>query len=335
MLSPARRAALVIAVFATICVSPWRWPVLGQQTIGGPTSFSFVAMGDMPYRVPEDWPRFDRLIATVNALKPAFSIHVGDTKNGSNACTDAHLEQVLERFRAFEQPLVFTPGDNDWTDCHRSRTGQANPRARLAKVREMFFAKPDQSLGKAPMAVEAQPRVQPEHAAYVENARFWKNGVLVVTIHVVGSNNGFETTDPEAAVEFFARNAANIAWLDASFKLAADGGAKAVVVALQANLHDVKQKVRFMPPGSGHTATVRAIERGAKLFGRPILIVHGDDHELEIDGFRGTDYKRIANVLRLQVMGEDYVHAVRVLVDPDSPGVFGFMPLIVPGNGAF
>ena len=33
------------------------------------------------------------------------------------------------------------------------------------------------------------------------------------------------------------------------------------------------------------------------------------------------------------VYGETLVHAVRVLVDPDSPGVFGFIPLIVPENG--
>jgi hypothetical protein len=29
------------------------------------------------------------------------------------------------------------------------------------------------------------------------------------------------------------------------------------------------------------------------------------------------------------------VHAMRVLVDPDMPGVFGFLPLIVPENSAF
>jgi hypothetical protein len=33
------------------------------------------------------------------------------------------------------------------------------------------------------------------------------------------------------------------------------------------------------------------------------------------------------------VYGEFDVRAVRVLVDPDSAGVFGFIPLIVPENG--
>jgi hypothetical protein len=29
------------------------------------------------------------------------------------------------------------------------------------------------------------------------------------------------------------------------------------------------------------------------------------------------------------------VHGMRVIVDPDMPGVFSFAPLIVPENGAF
>jgi hypothetical protein len=37
-------------------------------------------------------------------------------------------------------------------------------------------------------------------------------------------------------------------------------------------------------------------------------------------------------VTRLQVMGAGEVQAVRVLVDPTDPAVFGFMPLIVPEN---
>jgi hypothetical protein len=66
-----------------------------------------------------------------------------------------------------------------------------------------------------------------------------------------------------------------------------------------------------------------------------MLVIQGDEHEFEIDGFRGTDLKRVPNVWRMQVMGADYVHAVRVQVDPSSPGVFSFEPIIVPENGPF
>jgi hypothetical protein len=297
-------------------------------------AFEFVALGDMPYRTPQDFPRFDRLIDAINLVKPMFSIHVGDIKSSSEPCTDEYFRSMFVRFQKFEQPMAFTPGDNEWTDCHRERAGRYNPRERLEKIREIFYPVPGQSLGKNPMPVENQPKVMPAYAKYVENQRFWKNGVLFVMPHVVGSNNGFETTELEAASEYFERNKANIAWLDDSFKLAREQGAKAMVIAFQANLYDIKQKFPAVPFSSGFVDTIKAIDRGARAFGKPMLIVHGDDHDFEVDGFRGTDYKRIPNVWRLQVMGEQYVHAVRVSVDPSSPSVFGFRPLIVPENGA-
>ena len=45
-----------------------------------------------------------------------------------------------------------------------------------------------------------------------------------------------------------------------------------------------------------------------------------------------TRMRLVPGVQRLQVMGETEVQAVRVIVDPDMPGVFGFVPLIVPEN---
>jgi hypothetical protein len=327
--------ALVAMLATEMTTAPVRaqTPPVGLGTLDAP--FEFVALGDMPYRLPQDFPKFDRLIEVINATKPAFSIHVGDIKSGSEPCTDEYFRSMFQRFQRFEQPMVFTPGDNEWTDCHRERAGRYNPRERLAKLREIFYPTPKQSLGKAPMPVEPQSAVQAAHAKYVENHRFWRSGVLFVLVHVVGSNNGFETLDPEAVAEYFERNKANVAWLDDSFKLAREQGARAVVVAFQANLYDVKQKFSAIPLASGFVDTLKAIERGARAVAKPMLVIHGDDHEFEVDGFRGTDLKRIPNVWRLQVMGDSYVHAVRVTVDPASPSVFGFRPLVVPENGAY
>ena len=63
--------------------------------------------------------------------------------------------------------------------------------------------------------------------------------------------------------------------------------------------------------------------------------IHGDEHEFQVTRFLNTKFQPIPKVLRLEVMGETHLHAVRVLVDPDSPSVFGFFPLLVPENGAF
>jgi hypothetical protein len=301
---------------------------------GGPLeAFNFMALGDMPYRVPEDYVKFDRLIAAINVAKPAFSVHIGDIKSSSEPCTDEYFKSIHTRFQRFEQPLVYTPGDNEWTDCHRERAGRYNPRERLAKIREIFFTEPTKSLGKAPMPVESQGKIAPAYAKYVENTRFWKNGVLFVQVHVVGSNNGFETTDQDAVLEYFERNKANIAWLDDSVKVAGAGSAKAIVIAMQSNLYDISQKFPAVPLASGHGDTIKAIERIAKVFAKPMLVVQGDEHMFEVDVFRGTNLKPVINVLRLQVMGAEHVHAVRVTVDPQSPGVFGFTPFIVPENG--
>jgi hypothetical protein len=325
-----RHVRTALAVVATLAFAAG---ASAEEPFAGPRAFSFVALGDMPYKIPDDYPRFDRLIGVINQLKPAFSIHIGDIKSGSSSCGDETLKQAFDRFQTFQQPLIYTPGDNEWTDCHRQAAGKFNPRERLARVREMFYPKPDQSLGQSPLAVESQTKIQPEYAKYVENVRFTRNGVLFVMLHVVGSNNGFEANDKDAVLEYFDRNAANIAWLGDCFRVARETGAKAMVIAMQANMYDIKQKFPAMPSASGYVETVQAIERGAKSFGKPILLVQGDEHELEIQSFMGTNYKRVPNVLRLQVMGAEHVHAVRVIVDPDSPGVFGFIPVIVPENG--
>src|SRR5581483_3015700 len=156
-------------------------------------------------------------------------------------------------------------------------------------------------------------------AKFVENQRFAKNGCGVIVPQERGSDNGFEAKDPEGAAEFFERNAANVAWIDDGFRLARESGAKAVVVAFQANPSDIRQDGPGLPPASGFVDTLDAIERGARAFARPVLVMWGDAHVLEIKGFRNSRLRPVPNVIQLQLMGAERVHAVKILVDPDSP----------------
>jgi len=298
--------------------------------------FAFVAIGDMPYTLPQDYEKFDRLIGAINAEKPAFTIHVGDIKSGSTHCTDENFRKVLDQFQTFDGALIYTPGDNEWTDCHRENNGRFDPLERLAKVREMFFPEPGKSLGRAPIEVETQAKLMPaSFAEYVENTRFVKNGVLFVLPHIVGSNNNLEARDKGAAMEFFARDAATIAWIDAAFAKARDENLKAIVIATQANPYDIRQDAPALPAASGFIGTVRAIERGAKAFGKPVLFIHGDEHRFVIDRMLGTNLKPIPLVTRVQVYGANQVHGLKISVDPNSRGVFGFTPMIIPENGDF
>ena len=322
------RLALAFLALALLAGAP-----ASAQT--GPNAFTFVAFGDMPYR-DADIEKVDRLIGVINRLKPAFTIHVGDIKSGAAPCTDGDLERAIEQVNTLEQPVIYAIGDNEWTDCHREIKGQRfNPRERLARLRGLAFSRPGKTLGKTPMQVESQAKLMPKYAKFVENQRFTKNGVVFIIAHVVGSNNGFEPQDPQAAVEFFERNAANVAWINDGFRVATETGAKAVVIAFHANLYELRQAFPAMPRASGFFDTVQAIARGARAFGKPVLVVQGDHHAFEVESFRDTAMRPVPNTLRLQVPGDNLVHAVRILVDPDMPGVFGFVPLIVPENGPF
>ena len=294
----------------------------------GAEAFEFVALGDLPYDVPADDARFERLIAAINAIEPAFSIHVGDIKSGSSPCSDEMLQKVKDRFMTFEGPLVYTPGDNDWTDCHRTSAGGFDPLERLAFVRKLYFNEAE-SLGAERMRLTRQSDVG-GHKNMVENARWVYGGVLFVTVHVVGSNNGFGR-NLDSMKEYLARNEANLDWIKEAFALARKNGLSGVVFAFQAN---PKFKERH-PSGSGFADTLKAFAEGAKAFAKPVLLIQGDEHVFIVDqplkdGIH--EGRTLENVYRLQVMGEREIQAVRIRVHPQDPHLFSFRPLIVPEN---
>jgi len=306
---------------------------LGTATAAAPAAaepFRFVALGDMPYG-PKDavYPPFEALINRVNALDPAFTIHVGDIKAGGGLCDDALLAEQLAFMSRFQSALVYTPGDNEWTDCHREAAGGFDPIERLDQIRQMFFPGP-KSLGQAPIALERQSEVFEAYAPYVENARFTQDGVAFVTVHVVGSNNNFEPRDPKAVQEFFARDKANVAWTVDSLAKAKAEGAKAAVIAIHADVFDAKTYYADFPRHSGHAAWVKAFVDAAKDFGRPVLLIHGDSHVFRIDRPFKDDRRTVENIVRLEVFGAQEMHAVEVSVDPDSPDPFAFRPILNP-----
>lgn len=303
---------------------------VSAKTLGGPDAFDFVAIGDMPYKLPDDYARFERLIAAINDIEPAFTIHVGDIKSGSTPCSDESLAKIKGYFDTFAQPLIYTPGDNEWTDCHRKKAGEYDPLERLAKVRATFF--PDaRSQGAQKLDLVRQADVMRDDKLYVENARWVQGNVLFVTVHVVGSNNNLQR-NAVAAEEYFLRNAANVAWIEDAYVHARQNGNIGIVFAMQANPM-FEQRGQ---DGNGFNDTLDALQAGAVAFGKPVLLVQGDSHRLIIDQpFHigdGAAPPALENFTRLQVMGEVHVGGVRILVDPETPALFAFAPLYVPEN---
>lgn len=293
--------------------------------------FKFIALGDMPYGEPAVVnPHFETLIETINARSPAFTVHIGDTKSGGTPCDDAMLNQQLTYMNSFNSATFYTPGDNEWTDCHRKNAGQFDPLDRLEFLRKNYYADLTKSLGKAPIAVESQPTVMPEFAKFVENRRFLKDGVMIMSAHVVGSNNNFEVRDPAAAMEFFERDPANVAWLNNSFDAAIAAGAKAMVVAFHADMFEFD----FNEFGdetflrhSGFLNFANALVAKSVEFGKPVLIIYGDSHIFRVTRpFPTTG----ANIMALEVYGDQDMNAVEVTVNPDDAAVFSFTPVINP-----
>ena len=119
-------------------------------------TYSIGLWGHLPYSPAQATVGLPNLIADMNAQRLKFSVHDGDLKAGSGSpCNDALYTQSLAYFNALNAPAMFTPGDNDWTDCDRPANGGFNSRERLDKERAVFFATP-YSMGQRRMLQEVQ-----------------------------------------------------------------------------------------------------------------------------------------------------------------------------------
>lgn len=245
-------------------------------------------------------------------------IPIGDTKSGSTPCSDELLDAQRDFLNSFAAPVLYTPGDNEWTDCHRPKAGGFDPLERLAYIRQTYFGDGSRSMGADPVTVESQAA-----DGYPENARLLHKDIMFVTAHVVGSNNNFEVRDPQAVAEFFARDAANVAWLRDSFAAAAAADARALVLAIQADMFEFDFGMPWDTEGwlrhSGFQTFGEALKAEAAAFGRPVLLIYGDSHVFR----QGRPFPTTAPALMsLEVPGDKEMHAVEVHANPEAPGVF-------------
>ncbi len=280
--------------------------------------FTFVALGDAPYGKPEEvYAPYQGLIAQINARNPALVLHIGDIKSGSTPCSDALLNDQLGFMNSFAAPVIYTPGDNEWTDCHREAAGSFDPLERLAYLRKTFFGDGAKTLGATKADLETQAS-----AGYPENARMMRGDVMFMTAHVVGSNNNFEIRDKAAVDEFFARNEADVAWLKDSFAAAKDS--KALVLGIQADMFEFDWTAgeETWLRHSGFQTFGKTLIEEAAAFGKPVLLVYGDSHTYR----QSRPFPLGApNVLALEVPGEEQMHAVEITVDTATSGVFSTM----------
>src|SRR5258708_3002797 len=63
-------------------------------------------------------------------------VHGGDIHPGQGHSSLAFDQAVAADWTAFADPLVNTPGDNEWSDCHKSGEGKQDPMTNLGYVRD-------------------------------------------------------------------------------------------------------------------------------------------------------------------------------------------------------
>ncbi len=307
---------------AAVWIKCWNWMAIvaasftfaPQTAVSQDTALRLIALGDMPYGPPEEaYPPYRALIEKINTRDADLVLHVGDTKSGG-ACSDAILNDQLEHMNRFTAPVLYTPGDNEWTDCHRYDGDWSDPLNRLAYIRSTYFADPGRSLGQRQLDVTHQGA-----QGYPENARLKLGNIGLLTAHIVGSNNNFEVREISAVEEFFARSAASTQWLQDSFVAFED--ADIIVVVIHADMFEFDFNMferELWLRHSGFKPFGTALKQAATEFEKPVLLVFGDSHWHRV--FQPFP-KTAANVTAVEVYGNRDVHAVEIVIDPaaDQP----------------
>ncbi|WP_256795676.1 metallophosphoesterase [Terrabacter sp. Ter38] len=300
-------AALVVLPAATAASAA---DVPGQDKDG---HYHFAVIGDVPYGDAQV-AAFPRWVGQINATPDlSFTIHVGDIKNGSSTCTNEYFSMIRTQFDRFTTPLVYTPGDNEWTDCHRTNNGTYDPLERLAAVRSTFFPRAGHTLG-ADMTVASQAA-----AGFPENVSFRRQGVDIATLHVVGSNNGllpwpelgFTSPTARQVAEEQARTDNAVAQVRSAFAGARQRHDRAVALFLQADMFDPTYAVTWAD-NSAFQPLVRELVEQSNTFDGEVYLFNGDSHVYNSDrplatGSRWLDFYGVRgsadNLTRVTVDG--------------------------------
>jgi hypothetical protein len=320
-----RRHLVAVAATLAVVLATALAPTAGSATPvkgGSAKPLTLAVIGDTPYG-PVQLAEFPALIDSINDdRKVRLAVHLGDVKSGSTLCDDVYFEVIANHFATFKDPLVYTPGDNEWTDCHRPTNGGYDPLERLAHVRSTYFPEPGTTLGRRAKEVLAQP-------GYPENQLWIESKVVFAAVHVVGSNNGYapwtgnDVPTLEQQAEVDARIAAALAWIDEAFDLAGERRAKGVVLMMQADTFAAENESL-----DGFDEIVPLIGDREADFAGPVLLLQGDTHSFLVD----SPYPDAPNLTRIVVEGETASEWLRLEIHPRSQQLFSWERIQIGGQ---
>lgn len=267
-------------------------------------ALTIAVFGDSPYGTSDaDTAQFaatPAFIQTMNAdPSVALAVHVGDIHSGQQLCSNAYDQSILAMWRAFRVPLVYTPGDNEWTDCQKKNEwgsppkpgAEPNPMTNLDWIRQIFFASPGHTIAVDKAVFSQKTNYDPNYpndAKFVENVMWEQSGIVFVTLNIPGGSNNDEDNWANYPVrtqaqtdEILQRTGADLRWLDQAFGLATDAKARAILIAVQADMWDLDGKD---PSHIGaYRQYIDSIAFHATNFGRPVLLINGDSHGFRSD----------------------------------------------------
>ena len=310
-----KRMTLLLALAFTMGVVDAAAQPSGRDA-GEAPQFEFGIIGDTGYSAV-GVEQFGDAIRELNQERLAFVVHIGDFKGGQD-CSDEYFRLVLAQFQTSVHPWIYTPGDNEWTDCAPLLPTRRDPLDALASLRSLFFP-PNSSLGQKAITVDRQqddPASSLDEGLYVENRRWVHGRVMFVTVHIVGSNDNCRMIRPDRPAEGTLpaagpppapafgdvsmcssekrnREAANLKWLDDSFVQAKAMGVQGLVILTQAD----PGISAFKPAGlrlltnldserkvfANYLNKFQAIATDSDWSNKPVLLVHGDSHYFRVD----------------------------------------------------
>jgi hypothetical protein len=353
----ARFPAVVFAIVAAIVFGLAAARAQNQNGQGQDSgSYTVGLFGDMPYNALGR-SQYPALLADINRARVAFSVFDGDLKAGGDGpCDDNLYYTAINDFNTLERPLVWVPGDNDWTDCW-GRYGTStlpwfDPIERLNFERQLFTAT-DQSLGKRTLTLHRQSTEGGPYALYSENVMWRKGPVVYLGLNVQGSNDNYPYLDTDLEIagapdrgdaerqrqrdEEGARKAANFRWLDEGFAYAGRVGASGVMIVWQADPNfnnEQKFTAAQAHEWDAFPPYVDKLRSLTEAFAGQVALVHGDSHYFKMDKpiNRSTGGGALTNFTRVETFGARNTHWVIATINPDDPNLFSFDPRIVPGN---
>ncbi|NJN23776.1 MAG: hypothetical protein HC810_04460 [Acaryochloridaceae cyanobacterium RL_2_7] len=264
----------------------------------------FVVMGDMPYSDYEREQLQGNIKAAIAAANVPFLIHYGDFKAGNVSCTDEVFRQAKADMDALHPRVFYTPGDNDWTDCDRSKLKQ--PVSELERLDFLRGSSLTLASRKRLAAKSNTPRMLAggKMGFYFPRYILWGQRMAAEQVLLDDPNDAIARVNQ--------RDQANQKWLKNAFVQATEKDAQAIVLVMQADISETSGQptctetlTTDCDPYEAFRAQLRQLAsefRDSDSALKPILLVHGDTFPFCLDSKFGGD--PAPNLHRLNAWGD-------------------------------